>query len=266
VGAAAGKTLTKTGNCFVAGTEIQTIEGEKNIEDIQVGDWVLADDPNTPGEVEYKQVLDTFIRHTDKLVDLFVDGEVISTTGEHPLWTPDKGWVEAKDLVAGSLVMTEDGRVIDIDGVETRNGDFIVYNFKVDGFHSYFVSDLGILVHNADYFYPPGVGGNGASSHLPDMRDFKPDTVQEILSNAGFNAKNITTGSGGGKGGWQEFVHPDGSRVDIYWPTGRIVRTPAPIYGPNGTRINKGQRLDYNGEEIPRSIPHDQHPPEFLGT
>jgi hypothetical protein len=145
----ASNSLTKTGNCFVAGTEILTSEGEKNIEDIQVGDWVVADDPNTVGEIEYKQVLDTFVRHTDKLVDLFIDGEVISTTGEHPFWTPDKGWVEAKDLVAGSLLMTKDGRTIDIDGVENRSGDFAVYNFKVDGFHTYFVSDLGILVHNA---------------------------------------------------------------------------------------------------------------------
>jgi large repetitive protein len=145
----AGKTTTKAGNCFVAGTEISTIEGEENIEDIQVGDWVLADDPNTPGEIEYKQVTDTFVRHTDKLVDLYIDGEVISTTGEHPFWTPDKGWVEAKDLVVGSLVLTEDGRVIDVDRVEKREGDFTVYNFKVESFHTYFVSDLGILVHNA---------------------------------------------------------------------------------------------------------------------
>jgi RHS repeat-associated protein len=139
------------GNCFVAGTEILTSEGEKNIEEIEVGDWVVADDPNTPGEIEYKQVTETFIRHTDKLVDLYIDGEVISTTGEHPFWTPDKGWVEAKDLTVGSLVQTEDGRIIDVDKVEKREGDFTVYNFKVEGFHTYFVSDLGVLVHNADY-------------------------------------------------------------------------------------------------------------------
>ncbi|MCV3217122.1 hypothetical protein OGM63_27045 [Plectonema radiosum NIES-515] len=57
-----GKTVTKTGNCFVAGTEILTTEGIKNIEDIQVGDWVIADDPTTPGEIEARQVLDTFVR------------------------------------------------------------------------------------------------------------------------------------------------------------------------------------------------------------
>jgi hypothetical protein len=136
---------------FFAGTEILTAERIKNIEDIQVGDLVLADDPNTEGEIEYKEVLDTFIRHTDKLVDLYIDGEVISTTGEHPFWTPDKGWVEAKDLTVGSLVQTEDGRVVDIDRVETRDGDFTVYNFSVEGFPTYFVSELGVLVHNSCY-------------------------------------------------------------------------------------------------------------------
>ncbi|MEH1789026.1 MAG: polymorphic toxin-type HINT domain-containing protein [Nostoc sp.] len=135
-------------NCFVAGTKILTTEGEKNIEDIQVGDWVIADDPNTPGEIEAHQVLDTFVRETSALVDLYVDGEVISTTGEHPFWTPDKGWVEAKDLQVGSLLQTEDGRVIDVDRVEKQEGQFKVYNFNVEGFHTYFVSDLGILVHN----------------------------------------------------------------------------------------------------------------------
>jgi hypothetical protein len=143
--------VSVSGACFVAGTEVLTPDGEKSIEAIRVGDWVVADDPNTIGEIEYKQVTDTFVRQTDKLVDLYIDGEVISTTEEHPFWTPDKGWVEAKDLTVGSLLQTEDGRVVNVDGVETREGSFEVYNFKVEGFHSYFVSDLGVLVHNADY-------------------------------------------------------------------------------------------------------------------
>ena len=145
--------VTKAGNCFVAGTEILTTEGIKNIEDIQVGDWVIADDPTTPGGIEAKQVLDTFVRETDALVDLYIDGEVISTTGEHPFWVADKGWVEAKDLVVGSLLQTGDGRIVDVDRVEKREGKFPVYNFKVEEFHTYFVSELGILVHNADYIY-----------------------------------------------------------------------------------------------------------------
>ena len=103
-------TITKAGNCFVAGTEILTVDGIKNIEDIQVGDWVIADDPTTPGGIEAKQVLDTFVRETSALVDLYVDGEVISTTGEHPLWVADKGWVKASDLAVGDLLQTDEDR------------------------------------------------------------------------------------------------------------------------------------------------------------
>ena len=112
---------------------------------------MIADDPTTPGGIEARQVLDTFVRETDALVDLYVDGEVISTTGEHPFWVADKGWVEAKDLVVGSLLQTEDGRIVDVDKVEKRFGKFEVYNFKVEGIPTYFVSDLGLLVHNANY-------------------------------------------------------------------------------------------------------------------
>jgi intein/homing endonuclease len=77
-----------------------------------------------------------------------VDGEVISTTEEHPFWVPDRGWVEAKDLVVGSLLQLYDGTVVDVDKIEKRKGLFDVYNFSVEWFHTYFVSELGILVHN----------------------------------------------------------------------------------------------------------------------
>jgi hypothetical protein len=83
----AGKQSTGT-QCFVAGTDILTRDGEKNIEDIQVGDWVLSDDPNTVGEIEYKQVLNTFVKETTNLVDIYIDGEKITTTEEHPFWVP----------------------------------------------------------------------------------------------------------------------------------------------------------------------------------
>jgi hypothetical protein len=110
---------------------------------------VIADDPTTPGEIEKRQVLQTFVRQTNVLVDLYVDGEVISTTEEHPFWVPDKGWVEAGDLQVGDLFQTEDGINIDIDWIGKREGEFEVYNFEVEDFHTYFVSNLEILVHNA---------------------------------------------------------------------------------------------------------------------
>ena len=134
--------------CFVAGTEILTVDGIKNIEDIKVGDWVIADDPTTPGEIEQRQVLDAYEREVTTLIDIYVDGEVISATEEHPFWVVDKGWVDPKDLEVGDKLQTENGQIVDIDKLEKREGDFKVYNFHVEGIPTYFVSELGILVHN----------------------------------------------------------------------------------------------------------------------
>jgi hypothetical protein len=136
-------------NSFVAGTEVLTPDGEKNIEDIKVGDKVIADDPNTPGEIETKKVVETIVSKESEIIDLYVDGEVISTTSKHHFWIPNVGWTEAKDLKVGNRLQTEDGTVVDIDKVEKRDGEFQVYNLEVEGFHTYFVSDFGVLVHNA---------------------------------------------------------------------------------------------------------------------
>jgi RHS repeat-associated protein len=101
--------------CFVAGTLIQTIDGEKAIEDIKIGDWVLSDDPNTPGGIEYKQVLQTFNHDTTNLVDIFINGEKITTTDTHPFWVQDVGWVAARDLNAGTHLQTKTESWLAID-------------------------------------------------------------------------------------------------------------------------------------------------------
>ena len=69
--------------CFVAGTIVKTEDGEKNIEDVKVGDYVLAENPET-GEREYKRVARTYIHEKTTLVHVFVGDEEIETTVEHP--------------------------------------------------------------------------------------------------------------------------------------------------------------------------------------
>ncbi|WP_379157930.1 polymorphic toxin-type HINT domain-containing protein [Paenibacillus sp. sgz5001063] len=53
-------------NCFVAGTKVQTDEGEKPIEDIEVGDKVLSKNEEN-GEVAYKEVTETLNHETDEI-------------------------------------------------------------------------------------------------------------------------------------------------------------------------------------------------------
>ena len=42
--------------------EVLTLDDLVNIEDTEVGDWVISDNPETPGEVIAKQVTRTFVR------------------------------------------------------------------------------------------------------------------------------------------------------------------------------------------------------------
>jgi RHS repeat-associated protein len=183
--------FNKGGGCFVVGTEILTTEGLKNIEDIREGDWVIADDPTTPGEIEVRQVLTAYERKATKLVDIYVDGEVISATEEHPIWVVDKGWVEPKDLKVGDLLETEDGRVVDIDKVEKREGDFKVYNFRVEGTPTYFVSELGILVHNNSANCPDGtIDPRNLVPSQPrgEMTGSRTKRYEKSMKESGFNS------------------------------------------------------------------------------
>ncbi len=77
-------------NCFTAGTKVLTDEGEKNIEDIEVGDKVLSKDEET-GEVAYKEVTATFNHETDEIYKIHVGDQVIESTFNHPFYVKAKG-------------------------------------------------------------------------------------------------------------------------------------------------------------------------------
>ncbi len=134
-------------NCFTAGTKVLTDEGEKNIEDIEVGDRVLSKNEET-GEVAYKEVTATFNHETDEIYKIHVGGQTIESTFNHPFYVQGKGWTFVKDLKVGDLLVQSDGNTLKIESIELEHKQVTVYNMTVDEFHTYFVSDLGIWVHN----------------------------------------------------------------------------------------------------------------------
>ncbi|MBV6714144.1 HINT domain-containing protein [Paenibacillus chitinolyticus] len=138
-------------NCFVAGTKVQTDEGEKNIEDIEVGDKVLSKDENNPdGELAYKEVTALYRNQRDDIIKLHVGEQIIETTNNHPFWVEGKGWVLADEVQEGDKLQKADGSNLTIDKVEFVKLDekVTVYNFTVADFHTYYVTDIGIWVHN----------------------------------------------------------------------------------------------------------------------
>ncbi len=138
------------GVCFVAGTLVETEDGLRPIEEIEVGDLVWSRDDET-GEEGWKAVVQTFFTPEQPVFDLDLieadgDQQELLVTAEHPLWTTE-GWVAVGNLSVGDAVWARDGwaEVVSVDDAGEQQ---TVYNFEVADFHTYFVGNGGIWAHN----------------------------------------------------------------------------------------------------------------------
>ena len=152
--------------CFTAGTKVTTDTGQKPIEEIEAGDYVMAADAET-GEVAAKRVVQTFENETKELVHVTAGGDIITATPEHPFYVPQRGWVGAIELRAGDILVQVNGEYAVVERIEHEllETPVTVYNFEVEGFHTYFVGDAGVLVHNdciPKDLTPDGSGRKGA--------------------------------------------------------------------------------------------------------
>ncbi|GJQ05046.1 polymorphic toxin-type HINT domain-containing protein [Capnocytophaga canimorsus] len=132
--------------CFPAGTPVHTQSGIKNIEDIQIGDWVWAYDEDTE-QVQLQRVTATFEREVDATLQIVLEGEVIETTAEHPFYT-QQGWKDAGDLTTIDHIKTQNHQWQRIKGHNFLYQTKKVYNFEVENWHTYFVGLWALLVHN----------------------------------------------------------------------------------------------------------------------
>ena len=138
-----------TSYCFVAGTLVTTEDGQKPIEEIEVGDKVLSENELT-GEVAVKTVTETYVNETDELVHIGVNGETVSATPTHPFYVDKLGWTLARSLKAGDVLVLSNGELVTVEWVqhEILESPIKVYNFEVEDFHTYFVGENGVFVHN----------------------------------------------------------------------------------------------------------------------
>ena len=145
----AGKIIRSPSQCFVAGTAVLTVAGNKAIETIETGDRVWAENPDT-GEKELKTVVQTFVNETSELIHVCVNGEEIITTPGHPFYSPVKGWTVACKLRAGDILVLQSGKYVIVEKIqhEILESPVKVYNFEVEDFHTYYVGESAVLVHN----------------------------------------------------------------------------------------------------------------------
>ena len=132
--------------CLVAGTTVWTNTGPVPIEEIRPGDLVLAQDTET-GELAHKTVLRTTVRPPSKLVTVSAGGETFVASEGHPFWVNGKGWVTAKALEPDSILHGIAGATR-IQGTITNSAEESTYNLVVADFHTFFIGDSQILVHD----------------------------------------------------------------------------------------------------------------------
>lgn len=135
---------------FAGATPVLMADGShKPIEDIEVGDKVVATDPET-GEHAAMPVTHVWV-HADDLFEFEVNGELIVTTEDHPFWSAtDQAWEGPETLDRGEQVLTADATLVavtrEIDLDTRRSGP--AYNLTVAGLHTYHVGENDVLVHN----------------------------------------------------------------------------------------------------------------------
>ncbi|WP_188195970.1 polymorphic toxin-type HINT domain-containing protein [Nonomuraea sp. SYSU D8015] len=202
---------TSCANSFVPGTAVLMADGTRRpIEEVGVGDKVLATDPET-GESSTRPVVATIIGDGDKrLVEITVDTDgakgddtgVVVATHNHPFWVDDKGrWIEAADLRTGDIVLTSEAARLSVISLHERIAGQRVHNLTVDGVHTYYVTagDADVLVHNCPSGRSPyrGVVKRNADGEIDResvaqaVDPHRPRTLTATIGTAPFPAKVI---------------------------------------------------------------------------
>lgn len=168
--------------CFSGDTYVlEPNGGFSKMESLDVGTLLLSRCERT-GEMAPKRILKIFERSVrtwevhyhfgPKLAQIkgFSTGG-ITTTEEHPFWVEGKGWTPVRDLKPGDVLFTHDGEPATVSHVLTPEeyakligrsdgccSPYVVYNFEVEDFNTYFVDIAGIWVHNCNHTKPEEQG------------------------------------------------------------------------------------------------------------
>ena len=135
----------------------------RSAEEIVEGDRIWSRHEDEPdGPLSLKEVEEVFVR-VSPVLNVYVAGQVLRTTGEHPFWVENKRtWLAARDMSAGDWLRTRDGALVAVEGIEDGGLVETVYNWRVSDYHTYYVSataeGVSLWAHNA--------GGNYDDHHV----------------------------------------------------------------------------------------------------
>lgn len=197
-----------------------------------------------------------------------INGEEIITTETHPFYVNNRGFVNAGELKVGDELLDSDGEVLFVENytVELTKDLITVYNFQVEDFHTYYVGECGVWVHNAEGYsenlIPNKKDGlrreNKVQSELqekyPESEGYKIESERLLRDSNGKKAIDPETGTGRRV---DFVVDKDGNIVDSIEVTSKTADKTAQIAKETRIRENGGNYVKLkNGDivKIPENI------------
>ncbi|WSB02518.1 polymorphic toxin-type HINT domain-containing protein [Streptomyces sp. NBC_01794] len=241
--------------CFLAGTDVLMADGSvKVIEDVRLGDEVLATDP-VSGKSGKRKVTRLIVTEADKhfneLTISTEDGpKKLTATHEHPFWSPsEKQWVEAGKLKPGMRLLTDDGTTLAVAGNRAFAKHARTYNLTVDDLHTYYVlaGETPVLVHNSNGFCGVEVG-NGAS--LDNLTGSERARIQNAADRIGHPISVVgsrSIGKAGPESDWDYVITGINSR------TKHSVKSSLP---QGAVELGYGRRYDIFTSELAEGAPY----------
>ena len=157
-------------SCFAPGTKVWALAGRTPIEQIKIGDRVLAQDVES-GQLAYKPVMAVTIRPPGPRMKIGLDSETITSTRSHPFWVLGEGWQMTKQLEAGKNLHSLRGAVqvetLEDQAESDQSAGEPAYNLVVADFSTYFIGDKGILVHDNTPRRPTAAVVPGLTAQAP---------------------------------------------------------------------------------------------------
>jgi RHS repeat-associated protein len=156
---------TKTCNSFLPATKVLMADGStKEIQDVRIGDKVVATDPETGKkrtETITAEIATQGVKHLVKIT-VDIDGDKgaetasITSTEGHPYWVPKLDtWIVATGLRPGQVLQTATGTQVPVTAVKRWTVlQSKVHNLTIDDLHTYYVlaGATPVLVHNDSGF------------------------------------------------------------------------------------------------------------------
>lgn len=146
-----GLPVIQPSQCFAAGTPVAAAEGNRPIEALVAGDLVWSRNVAT-GATELKPVVTTYVTESRPVLGLDVRldalrSERVLVTADHPFFSAEKGiFVPARELASDPVVSFSGSPLV--AALESFASRVTVYNLAVADYHTYFVGEARLLVHN----------------------------------------------------------------------------------------------------------------------